>query len=281
LKKQNDIIETAISTDIKEISKQVETYPKYKPYEDKSEAIYEDKKVIEKALQGLVDNLTFSFLAKAPKQKWNEGEVDKFKFWSRIQAVHYRVPKKILFKQEQLVEVFEVINQQQDSLLLRIASDSLKSVLKEKHFINTAEMYDKFKKVPFAKALVLLQSMKNQTASTAKFMVAHQLKIMQDEVNTGLLKVNDFAIMNSMRKSVYEIEETVECDIFTMVYYDSDDLLVEVNGVEKQMKNGIADFTFTPTSPGTKKLNVTITNPKAENEYWRTYRKEFEYYVIE
>lgn len=141
-------------------------------------------------------------------------------------------------------------------------------------------MFEKFKNVPFMKAVVLLQSMKNQTATTAQFMIAHHLKTVKDEVNAGLLKVNDFAIMTSMKKSVYEVGEMVECDIFTTVYYDSDELLVEVNGVEKTMKNGIADFTFIPKSTGVKILNVKITNPNRKS-LWNSYRKEFEYLVIE
>ncbi len=142
-------------------------------------------------------------------------------------------------------------------------------------------MFEKLKNVPFMKAAVLLQSMKNRTTTTAQFITAHHLKMVKDEVNAGLLEVNDFAIMASMKKAVYEVGEIVVCDIFTTVYYDSDELLVEVNGVEKTMKNGITDFTFTPNSPGTKLLNVKITNPREKNKYWDSYRKQFEYFVID
>lgn len=281
LQRQYEIIGTVIYNNTKEIKKKVEAYPEYQPFEIKSDKINAYRSKISTRLEEVIKKLKHDFQKKIPIQESFGEDINKYKFWSRVHPANYQIPKKILFNNNELSMTFDIINQYQDSLLSTVTSDSLRQVLKDKHFIDTEEMIVKFKNIPFSKALVLLQSMKNKTATTAQFIIAHQLKNIEEQINAGLLKSNDFAIMTFMKKAVYEVGETVECDIFTTVYYDSDELLVEINGVEKTMKNGIADFTFTPTSPGTKKMNVTITVKNPLTKRSENYRKEFEYFVIE
>lgn len=278
LKKQNDILSTIIEINERELERKVEGYPFYIPTEKKNNRIHQAFKQSYDTLENLKELIEFHFFNPVDRENWNDLEPPSF--WFRMQPFHYQITKKVLFHDDGLQGAIAVINATQDSVSAILSDENLKETVNY-FLINPKTLPNEFKQTSVAQALVLLISLQNQLKIAEQEILQTTLNRIEKEIEANEVAFTNFIPVVSRRFRKIRVGDTFEADVFLTAFATSDNITATVNGKSIPVKNGIASYTITPTSVGTKRENVEITIGKTIYQGPRTYRNELEYDVFD
>ncbi len=134
-----------------------------------------------------------------------------------------------------------------------------------------------FKQMPLASVYPLLRKFQNDMKSSE----AAVINYLVNNVGATTFKVDQFVPISSAKKSYVIAGEPYEAELSVGAISSSvaENMTIRVNGSPVTVKDGVAQFTTTPTATGVKeyKVDVTLTNPTTGTT--DTYSKTFEYEV--
>jgi gliding motility-associated protein GldM len=164
----------------------------------------------------------------------------------------------------------ETIKELEQSISLEIDTDWEKSDKK-----SWAEFT--FKKMPLAAVFPIFRKFQNDMKSTE----AAVLNFLSGQIGASTFKVDNFIPISSAEKSYVLVGQPFKAEITIGASSKSvyDNMSINVNGQSLPAVNGVASYTATSSSPGTKdyKVSISLTNPTTGER--ESYEKNFQYEV--
>ncbi|MFT6936376.1 MAG: hypothetical protein ACJA1N_000672 [Saprospiraceae bacterium] len=272
---QEHVIKQSIQKVSSDLHKQVLIYPMLESKENLAERIHENFEEIDNDLKSLEKAVYGKYFEHYDPSKFYDEQPNGF--WFRVRPNYYLAPKKALFKNDRLAKVITRINESQTMILNDIDNKNFKQILIDSFLIDTKTLLQLFKHKSLMQTIALLSELQTQITIAGHEVVTQILDDMKSQIAESQLHLKGFVPMISARKSMIKKGEIFEADIFTTAIFTHDSLKYFINDEFIPMKNGVANYEFTPTSKGKKRFNIRVEYHNAlYKDKKRTYRKSFE-----
>ena len=182
---------------------------------------------------------------------------------------------KILYKQHYLDTIIHHIELQKTSFLSLVDDDKLEAVKEE---IDPKYRIEDFKNATVAKTLYLLEQLQSEILILENIALNHWFGM----TGTDSTESEYYFPMVNVPRTMVRQGETFEAEIYLSVYYKTRKIQqIRVNGKRLSVKDGKSIVRMKTNTLGKHQYHVSISEKSPVTGQIDTYKRTFEYEVIE